>query len=190
MATPRQNTGFRNFNIPPLFGYPNQRKVDYPQSVPSNMWLVRLDDRFKQNTEKLRIQTVPLELGVKPESNWQVIPSIGRNNPFYHYTSGEDTLEFTLDWYSVVENRQDVIDKCRWVESLSKADAYIDPPPRVLLIFGDLFKYTTWIIESAPYTLSLFNKDKNMLPQQAYQTISLKKVTSANTGILERQLFG
>lgn len=189
MASPRGET-FRKLSIPPIFGFPKQRKVDYPQEIPSQMWLVRLDDTFKQNPEKLRIQTVPLELSVVPESTWATIPSLGRNNPFYNYTGGEDTLEMTLDWYATLESRQDVIDKCRWVESLSKADGYLDEPPRILLIFGELFKYTTWIIDKAPYKLSLFDKSQGMLPRQAYQELSLKKVTDRNSGTLDRQFFG
>lgn len=181
---------YRKTYLPPLFGWPKERRVDYPQNVPSQMWLVRLDDRFNQNPQPLRIQTVPLELNVRPESNWAIIPTIGRNNPFYMYTGGEDTLEFTLDWYATDStNPNQVIDACRWVESLQKADRYIDGPPRVKLIYGELYKYTTWIVKSAPYKLSLFSREKGMLPRQAYQEITLCRVTENNTGILERQIY-
>jgi len=177
---------FRKLDIPPLFGRPKKKNVDFPQSIPSNMWLIRLDDRDRQ-VQKLRIQTVPLQLDVEPTANWAVIPSVGRNNPFYHYTGGEDQLRITLDWYSVDVLRQDVIANCRWVESLSRANGYKDSPPRILLIFGDLFKYTTWIITGAPYKLSLFDKENAMLPRQAYQELTLRKVVDHNTGIGERR---
>ncbi len=170
--------------IQPLFGLPFQRNVDIPQSTPSNMWLVRLDED-DQEVESLRIQTVPLELGVSRDSNWATIPSIGRNNPFYHYTGGEDTLEFTLDWYTTSPTVDDVIKKCRWVQSLTMANGYKYEPPRILLIYGHLFKYTTWIVQSAHYRLSLFDKENNMLPRQAYQDIVLKKVTDHNLAINE-----
>jgi len=168
--------------INPLFGLPKQREVDIPKSTPSNMWLVRLDSRGAE-VESLRIQTVPLEISVEPTSNWAVIPSIGRNNPFYHYTGGEDIISFTLDWYSVDPLRTDVIKKCRWVESLSKANGYKDQPPRMLLVYGNLYRFNTWIIESAQYRISLFDKEQGMLPRQAYQEIILKKVTDRNSGI-------
>lgn len=165
--------------VNPLFGLPKQKGVDIPQSTPSNMWLVRIDDQGNQ-VESLRIQTVPLEISVEPESNWAVIPSVGRNNPFYQYTGGEDTLAFTLDWYSVENQREDVIRKCRWVQSLARADGYVKGPPRVLLIYGDLFRFATWIVDSAAYRLSLFDKERGMLPRQAYQDLVLKRVTEMN----------
>lgn len=177
---------FRKLDIPPLLGRPKRRNINNPQYTPSNMWLVHIDARGNR-VEKLRIQTVPLEINVAPTANWVVIPSIGRNNPFYHYTGGEDVVKFTLDWYSVHPLRQDVIFNCRWVESLSRANGYKKEPPRVLLIFGDLFNHTEWIVESAPYRLSLFDREKQMLPRQAYQELTLKKVTDHSTGMMERR---
>jgi hypothetical protein len=182
MAASRGET-YRKIFIPPLYGFPKQRNVDIPQTIPAEMWFVKVDDAYKENPEKLLIQTVPLELSVVPESTWVPIPSIGRNNPFYNYTGGEDSLEFTIDWYATSDNRQDVINSCRWLESLSKANGYENEPPRMLLIFGRLFKFTTWIIESAPYKLTLFDRESGMFPRQAYQDVVLKRVTDRNTGV-------
>lgn len=179
---------YRKLDVPPSLGRPKKDNVNYPAYTNSNIWLVRIDDR-ERRVEKLRIQTVPIDVRVEPESNWVVIPSIGRNNPFYHYTGGEDTLSFTIDWYSVHPLRQDVINNCRWVESLSRANGYKEEPPRVLLVFGELFKYTTWIVQAAPYRLSLFDRESQMLPRQAYQDLVLKKVTDHSTGISERRFY-
>lgn len=183
---PTGNTSNDIPNIPPIFGNPKEIAIVEPSLVTSNMWLIRIDDNSNE-LEKLQIQTVPNELNINPEANWSVIPSLGRNNPFYHYTGGEDILEFELDWYSVNELKDDVIRKCRWVESLSRADAYRQEPSRVVLIFGELFRYTTWIVKAAPYTLSRFNKEKGMLPTQAYQQLTLAKVTRDNSTILDRR---
>lgn len=175
-----------SINIPPLYGLPKEVNVDYPSQVPSNMWLIRLNERGRQ-IEKLRIQCVPLEINVNSESNWAIVPSIGRNNPFYHYTGGEDILQFTLDWYSVDNKQQDVIDKCRIIESWSKADGYVNSPPTIVLVYGDLYVREKWIITSAPYRLSLFNKELGMMPRQAYQELTLKRITDHNLRMLERQ---
>ncbi len=181
--------------VGPLFGLPKEKNVDIPQSTPSEMWLVKLGRSNNLlnlggrtggsvlGTESLRIQTVPMEMEIDPAPNWAVIPSLGRNNPFYHYTGGEDTLQMTLDWYSVDPIRNDVIEKCRWVQSLCKADGYNNEPPAILLIFGELFRNTTWIIKSAPYKLSLFDKEMSMMPRQAYQELTLAKVTDHNTTV-------
>lgn len=167
--------------VGPLFGLPKERNVDIPQSTPSEMWLVRLSNNAQ--VESLRIQTVPFEIEIDPAPNWAIVPTLGRNNPFYHYTGGEDTLQMTLDWYSVDPLRNDVIDKCRWVQSLCKADGYKKEPPAVLLIFGNLFRNTTWIIKNAPYKLSIFDKEMKMLPRQAYQEVTLAKISDHNTSV-------
>jgi hypothetical protein len=172
----------------PRFFVPREQKIGSTRSTPSNIWLVNIDAEGNE-VERLKIQTVPLEVNVDAIANWAVIPTIGRNNPFYHYTGGEDILKFQLDWYSNEHSREDVIRNCRRVESLSRANGYFDAPPRVVLIFGSLFKYTTWIVAKAPYKLSLFDKELGMLPRQAYQELELRKIVDHNTGFQERRLF-
>lgn len=131
--------------------------------------------------ERLRIQTVPEAINIDPVSNWNAIPSIGRNNPFYHYTGGEDEIRFVLDWYSNTDNRRDVIEACRWVESLTRNDSYNSRAPRVHLAWGDLYKYSEWIVFKAPYELKFFEQGSGLLPIQAFQRVSLKKVSDENT---------
>ena len=174
--------------INPFFGLPEQKDVDSPRVTPWSIQIVRINDRDEQ-LEQLNLVAIPNEIEVSPEANWKVIPSIGRNNPFYNYTGGEDQIHFTIDWYSRFELRDDVIWNCRWVESLTRADAYRKEPDRVILLWGNLFKYTTWIVTDAPYRLSLFDKGSNMLPIQAYQEITLRKVTKENSSINDRRFI-
>lgn len=157
---------------------------------PHDLAIIRIDER-ERKVETLKIQTVPKELDYNPQANWVVIPSVGRNNPFYNYTGGEDSLSFTLDWFCNDERRTDVIESCRWLESLSKADGYNAEPPMVILQWGRLFRFEKWIVESAPYKLSLFNREYSMLPGQAYQEVTLKRVTGFNLGIKDmRRVWG
>lgn len=142
----------------------------------ANIYLVNLD-----TLEKLSIQFIPKEgISWEATSKWAVIPTVGRNNPFYHYTGGEDSLTFKLDWYSNDQARQDAIAAARIVRSWSRANAYRSKPPRIMLIFGDVFKNDVWIIDSAPFTMELFQLPRNMRPAQVYQDITLKKITSFN----------
>ena len=159
---------------------------------PINIHLVNIDGA--NGIEKLAIQSIPLTLGVEPTANWAAIPVLGRNNPFYHYTGGEDTLAMTLDWYANIPDnswsdkyRSEVIERCRWVESLSRSDGWDRRPPRVQLIWGNLFFNTLWIVTSAKYELSLFDRGNNMYPIQAYQQLLLKKVVDHNTTMSERR---
>jgi len=132
------------------------------------------------NLEKLFLQTIPFELDVDPGTNWAVLNSMGRNAAGLQYTGAGDTLTFELSWYSDHDSREDVIRKCKWIEALSKADGYKAEPHDVLFVWGGLFIDSTYKVISAPYILKLFNREYLMLPQQAIQTITLRKVCSVN----------
>lgn len=147
--------------------------------------------------EKIPIQFCPKELDYIPESNFATIASTGRNNPFYHFTGAEDTLKFELDWCSYSnqdDDRTGVLANCKKLEALSKNDGYNGPPHKIKLIWTgstapdaqgmpsqvSMFSNATWLVVSAPYKISQFQKHRNMFGQQAYQQVILKKVTPSN----------
>lgn len=151
-------------------------------------------DDDKRTYSYLKLPFVPRELNYSPESNFVGIASFGRNNPFYQFTGSEDTLTFEIDWFSERDDREDVIFNCRWLEALSKSDGYDDVPHRVILSWGmdnKLFSDSIWLVTSAPYRLTDFVRgyqDENtreiisvgMLPQQAYQQVTLKRLSNLN----------
>lgn len=131
--------------------------------------------------EEIKIQFVPQTLDYLPDSNFVAIASMGRNNPFYHFAGSEDTLKLDLDWHSYDVNREDVIANCKKLEALSKNDGYNAAPHKVKLIWNSiLFSDAVWQVVAAPYKLSMFHAGVNMLPGQAYQFVTLKKVTDHN----------
>lgn len=144
-----------------------------PAPVERDMWLVNLES--PDFDSRIRIQAVPDTLNVDPNTQWSSIQSMGRNNPFLQYTGGSDTLSFQLDWYSQTSNRADVIKACRFVEALARNDGE-SPPPKVLLIWGDVFTNAVWIVSAAPYKLMNFESGNGMRPTQAYQELTLKRV--------------
>ena len=145
----------------------------------------------------IQLPFVPRELDYNPESNFVGIASFGRNNPFYQFTGSEDTLTFEIDWFSKEVNREDVIFNCRWLEALTKGDAYDEIPHRVKIVWGSdnkLFEDSIWLLVSAPYRLSNFVRGYRldgqdykvgMLPQQAYQTVTFKRITKLNRSTKE-----
>ena len=149
---------------------------------------------YNKGHRVIKLPFIPTELNYNVDSNFSAIKPIGRNNPKYHYTGSEDKLEFEIDWFSNDESREDVITNCRILEALSKGDGYNKPPHRVLLQWGTndiLFKDHIFIVTNASYRLLNFNKAQinqktgevertNMLPIQAYQRVSLARVTSTN----------
>lgn len=130
-----------------------------------------------------KLPFVPKELSINPDSSFKTIASMGRNNPFYHFTGSEDSIEFEIDWFAQEESRLDVIRNCKLIESWSKNDAYNNPPPAVILHWNSkLFssELSLWLITAAPYRLKDFQAHRSMLPQQAYQQITMKRVTLQN----------
>ena len=143
---------------------------------------------------KLELQGLPMEVEFNPETTWSTVKSMGRNNPFYVYTGGEDTLSFEVTWYANDPNgREDVINKCKLLESWSKADSYTKSPPLIQILWGSsgIFSEDTYILHQAKYKLSNFQNahrskdrksiiDGKLLPNTAIQNLVFKKVTSDN----------
>lgn len=148
----------------------------------------------------IKLPFVPRELQYNPHSNFVGIASFGRNNPYYQFTGSEDSLSFEIDWFAEEKHREDVLFKCRWLEALTKGDGYNSRPHRVMIVWGagvdnngegdKMFgEKSTWILVNAPYTLSSFNRgymengefiNTHMLPQQAYQQVTFKRLAETN----------
>lgn len=155
----------------------------------------------------LVIQNRPNELKVDPTSTWAAVKSMGRNNPFYFYTGGEDTISFEISWYTMdPTNRDDVVNKCRLLESWTRANGYSAGPPVLKIQWGGsgLFEDDLFILTAAPYTLTHFQNsartgrykhnefgqrvvdsgmqvvDLKLLPNYATQTLTFKRVSTSN----------
>lgn len=157
----------------------------------TNLYLINLSAR---PLVKLVVTFMPKVISWEALSSWKVIPTIGRNNPFYHYTGGEDTISFQLDWYATDKARDLATKNAKVVRSWSRANGYLQKPPRIALEFEGLFRNDTFIIESAPFDMSMFVRpnysfnsgtkegtaDQELKPLQITQQITLKKITSFN----------
>lgn len=144
--------------------------------------------------DMVTLQTIPKEVRIDTDSNIAVIPSIGRNNPFYNFTGSEDTITFEVTWYANEESREDVIRNCEMLRSFTKGDGYDKSLPILYLKWSGndtLFKDDSFIMASANYRMGLFidsyspsNTNEvvkvGLLPTQATQEITLRRVTSNN----------
>jgi len=139
----------------------------------------------------IELPTVPSQLSYGMDSKFNALSTVGRNNPYYHYTGSQDTLKFKIDWFSETFHREDVIWACRWLETLTKANGDSNPH-RVHIQWGKddkLFSDDTWLLTNASYDLSLFNRNyrnpenkdevisTSLLPTQAYQEVEFKRIT-------------
>ncbi len=140
---------------------------------------------------KIDIQGMPKTLEINPESSWATLKSPGKNTADYNYIGSEDTVTMDISWYSVDNNREDVINKCRLLESWSKSNSYTSSPPLLSLIWGDsgIFDGHYYILWSARYSLSNFQRavrksgevvNLKLLPNTATQTLVFKRVSEDN----------
>lgn len=119
------------------------------------------------------LQNRPGELDIHPKSNWVSVQSMGRNVPFMMYTGGEDIISFNISWYANdPENRDEVLWKCKLLESWSKANGYLASPPVLNIKWGnsDIFSMDDkFILESAKYTLKNFQDRAKLNPAGMYE---------------------
>lgn len=147
------------------------------------------------------LQNRPNELSIDPKTSWVSVNSFGRNNQFLMYSGAEDTISFEVRWFANdKEHRDEVIWKCRLLESWSKANGYLASPPLLNIKWGasEIFQDTDFfILESARYTLTHFQDqarkpgkgydetnefiDLKLNPSCAVQQLSFKRVTLFNT---------
>lgn len=156
---------------------------------------------FNISTDKYQfivLQNRPTSVEFKGETSWVSIKSMGRNTPMYHYTGAEDILQFNVSWYANDDKHaNDVITKCRLLESWSKADGYKAAPPILRILWGNsgIFSNQTYILTSATYTLKNFNdksriidkdpkilkiRDYHLYPRIATQELVFKRVSAKN----------
>lgn len=150
--------------------------------------------------QSILIQNRPPEIEFRGETTWATIKSMGRNLPMYHYTSAEDIVAFNITWYcDDPDNPAEVINKCRLLESWTKANGYQNAPPVLSILWGDsdLFYGQKFILTSATYTLKNFNShcrnrnygkpsynvpltNKGLMPYSATQELIFKRVLDHN----------
>lgn len=135
----------------------------------NELFIVELSKPFEQ----MKIQFMPEELNWSRTASISSAVVVGRNNPYYQLTGGEDKLALKLDLYAEQENRQDVIDRVHWLQSLTMNNGYAGPVRNIKLVWGDLFKREVWVVLDVRAQLSQFMPQAGMLPQQAYVELSL-----------------
>lgn len=154
---------------------------------------------YNLNTSPYRsitLQNRPLTTEFKGETSWAVIKSMGRNTPMYHYTGAEDIVQFNVSWYcDDPNNPEEVIAKCRLLESWTKSNAYQAAPPELMIRWGNsqLYQDHLYILISATYTLGNFKnysrqrlvgqvnwRDYKLLPSTATQELIFKRISANN----------
>ncbi len=106
--------------------------------------------------ERLAMQYCPLELGINSAPNMQTVQVVGRNNAFYFYTSGEETMNMQLDYCAEKSDFSDVKAKVNWLRSWRYNEGMAKPPGRFKLVFGKMFGNEIWAIKAIQIRYSHF----------------------------------
>jgi hypothetical protein len=141
----------------------------------NNLTIIEINnlDPTKDEFERIEIQFVPPALSYNREATLAQIEVVGRNNPTQQWTGGNTSLSFKLDFFSLQENREDVMKKVRWLQSLTYRREF-GQVPLVKVAFGKLFLKENWFVKSVNVELTQFNPAQSWLPQQAYVDLTLQ----------------
>lgn len=173
-----------------------QRRIDALEKLqkePKNQILIY---KYDDPTTAVILQNRPVEVKVDPKTSWNPVQAPGRNNPIFIYTGCDDTITIDISWYANdKENPFDILNKCRMLESWSKADGYVSSPPILGINWGSessenqLFSDYQFILESAGYTFANFRdkykyngqiKDGKLLPMTITQTLVFHRISQEN----------
>ncbi len=133
-----------------------------------------------QTRERLEVQFFPPSINVSRAIDLAELKIVGRNFPEYQYLSGSTEVSFELDFVAQNEDRKDVLEKCRWIESLGANDGYSRPAQDVILVFGSMFRGKRFVVKSWNYRLTRYDKEFELYPRRAVGTIVLAENPRTN----------
>jgi hypothetical protein len=134
--------------------------------------LIRLINKSNPTDRDLIVQFVPESLGFSRGMRIEDITIIGRNLPFYQYTSGDREFSVELDFHTQEEDGQDVLNNVRWLESKTMNETFQKGACSILVQMGEVFSDKTWIIKSLSYDLMDFDHLKGLAPRRAKVKLS------------------
>jgi hypothetical protein len=138
------------------------------------MAIVELSEPF----ERLELQFVPQDVAWNRTATEASYAVVNRNNDVPQITGGNDTLAFSLDFYSDDNDVDDIKSKVLWLQSLSYA-----PVRKCKVLWGDFLgveSSETWILTSVSAKFAKFMPENGMRPQQANIDLVFKLAPDEN----------
>ncbi|MCB9047621.1 MAG: hypothetical protein H6550_15920 [Chitinophagales bacterium] len=130
----------------------------------------------------LEAQFVPQTLSDPRTADIAALKVIGRNNPRYQHTGGEDSLTLNLDFVADEGSHRSVLAKINWLKAFTYNDGGNRPARRLILAWGNMYDKHRWIVKSVTPTKELFNHEFGMLPDRATVEVQLLLDTDFNWG--------
>lgn len=141
--------------------------------------------QYVDSYETISFQFVPENLKVNREVNQQPIQIIARNIPRRQYTGGDVSYSFTLYFHAETENRLDVIQIVKYIESLTYTDGDNEDVPKIQLIWGNIVDSSyTFVISELSYTFAEFGGEElKEVAENEYETEQLYNPRIAQVNI-------
>ncbi len=124
--------------------------------------------------EQLEVQYMPNELTDSSNAELNAIKTIARNQPFQGYSGVENTITFSLDFYSQQNDRKDVLQKTRWLKSMTFGESFNGKPSRLRIVWGEFLNDFTFVLDSVNIKYSNMMKYHEGLPCQAMVDLTFK----------------
>lgn len=134
-----------------------------------------------ETLERVEIQYIPRELAWQRRVNNADVVIVGRNNPLGHFTGGKETMPLSLDFYSVAQSRNDVMEKINLLKAWTYGETFGGGAENVKLVFGELFREEIWRITNINVRVTQYTRD-TFLPMQAYVDLELQLVGLPGSG--------
>lgn len=135
----------------------------------SQLFIVEMEAPFTRQM----IQFVPEIVSVPRTASIQKFAVVGNNNELFAYTTGAESLSLNLEFYAQDDGRREVFEAVNWLKSLTLSDGIAGKYKKVLLVFGDLFKYDTWIITAVTPDYQYLSAQHNWMPLRAKCRVDL-----------------
>jgi hypothetical protein len=137
----------------------------------------------KHDTHKF--QFVPSTINYRRKASYANVDVIMRNIPKPHYTGGDASMSFQLDYFAEQEDRSDVVNRVRELEAATYADGFNSPPAIVKVVWGKMFREELWVITDFNAKYSDFRPMNGFLPQQAYVDLTLQLISETNPTVAD-----
>lgn len=142
----------------------------------TDLYIVAIDE---PQTNRLRVQYMPLQVQYQRNAKFDAISVIGRNEDLSHYSGGNTTISLNFDFYSTDPNGELAKQGVKFLESLQYSGRD-RPPSRVQLVFGRLFENSLWLLQSLNVVYSVFEGGKDWLPRYAVAQCTFKLDTETD----------
>jgi len=144
-------------------------------TVKGRIFIVAMDD-----LSRLELQFFPESIPVSRTATINNVGIIGGNQPKYHHTGGETQLTLKMSFATDKNNAAVIMQRIKWLESLTYNSDIAGPPPTVKIVWGKFFRDDLWVIKSVAPDFSLFDTGRDLLPRLVFVSVNFLQTATGN----------